>query len=373
VYRGLELSGFQGRYVFGDWTSGRIWTLAGGGSVYERSELAASGVNLVSFAEDRDAELYAVAGRPGAIYKLVPGGGVPLPETLSLTGCVDPAAPALPAAGLIPYTVAVPFWSDGAGKERYLALPEGERISIGGDGDWTLPPGAVTMKHFRDGDRLIETRLFVRHGDGSYSGYGYAWDHDQRDATLVTETTRVDLGDGEWILPSPGSCLACHTEAAGRSLGLATAQLDVAMRYPNHRIANQVTTLSAVGVIPEPYRRGALPAPDDESAPLGDRARAYLHVNCSNCHQPDGPARGDLDLRASTSLATTHLCEPPVLDDLGIADARVVAPGDRARSILYQRMIRRDQHGMPPLASALPDQAGAALIGAWIDALTVCP
>jgi hypothetical protein len=56
--------------------------------------------------------------------------------------------------------------------------------------------------------------------------------------------------------------------------------------------------------------------------------------------------------------------------DLGIADARIIAPGDAARSVLLARINRRDADAMPPIASSVIDTAGVQLIGAWIDSLT---
>jgi hypothetical protein len=85
---------------------------------------------------------------------------------LSATGCVDPRNASAPAAGLIPYAVAAPLWSDGADKERWLALPNGTTIQVQADGDFSLPPGRVLMKHFRLAGDLVETRLFMRHANG---------------------------------------------------------------------------------------------------------------------------------------------------------------------------------------------------------------
>jgi hypothetical protein len=36
-------------------------------------------------------------------------------------------------------------------------------------------------------------------------------------------------------------------------------------------------------------------------------------------------------------------------------------------------MSRRDERGMPPLASLAVDQKGADLVGHWIGALKACP
>ena len=36
-----------------------------------------------------------------------------------------------------------------------------------------------------------------------------------------------DLGNGQsWFFPSRNDCLRCHTQAAGRSLGLETSQMN---------------------------------------------------------------------------------------------------------------------------------------------------
>jgi hypothetical protein len=59
-------------------------------------------------------------------------------------------------------------------------------------------------------------------------------------------------------------------------------------------------------------------------------------------------------------------------DDLDIANARIIAPGEEARSVLLERISRRDDAGMPPLASNEVDSDGVALIDAWISALPNC-
>ena len=73
--------------------------------------------------------------------------------------------------GSIPYAINAPFWSDGATKERWLALPDGQSITVRTDGDWDFPNRTVLMKNFRVGTRLIETRLLMRHPDGIWGGF----------------------------------------------------------------------------------------------------------------------------------------------------------------------------------------------------------
>ena len=116
-----------------------------------------------------------------------------------------------------------------------------------------------------------------------------------------------------------------------------------------------------------------MPDPADPSQPLGSRARAWLHTNCAQCHQPGGPTPSSMDLRYATTLASTGTCNAlPQAGDLGISNARLIAPGDADRSVVVARMQRRDANGMPPLGSAQVDAGGVALLTAWVNALPGC-
>ena len=117
----------------------------------------------------------------------------------------------------------------------------------------------------------------------------------------------------------------------------------------------------------------ALDDPNDTGLPLEPRVRAYLHTNCAQCHRPNGPTPSSMDLRYSTDLADMNACNvQPTGDDLGIANARLIAPGDSSRSLIVERMQRRDVHGMPPLGSNVIDTANVLRIAAWIDGLSSC-
>ena len=80
-----------------------------------------------------------------------------------------------------------------------------------------------------------------------------------------------------------------------------------------------------------------------------------------------------MDLRYDTPLSNTDACDvAPALGDLGIANARLIAPGDALRSIVVRRMMRRDSHGMPPLGSVQIDDDGINLLSDWIKGLGSC-
>jgi len=380
VYRGSAIPGLVGQYLFADFVSGRIWTIpndtAPTKNVVEGFD---SGLNISSFAEDHDGELYVV-NMQGNLHRITGSGGATggVAEKLSATGCVDPTNPTLPASGLIPYAPSAPFWSDGAAKERWIGLPDGQNIAVNADGDWDFPNGTVLVKNFRLDNRLIETRLFMRHPDGIWAGYSYEWDAQGTDATLVRGGKQVTVGSQTWIYPSEAQCMQCHTEAAGRSLGLETKQLASNITYPQTgRDANQLLTLNAIHTlappIADPSAEVAYPNPTGTAGTLNDRARSYLHTNCSQCHRPGGPTTANMDLRYSTPLANTNACDvAPGLGDLNIANARLIAPGAADRSVIPARMSLRDNPDAMPPIGARPDTEGEQLIREWINSLSSC-
>jgi hypothetical protein len=327
---------------------------------------------------------------------------------LSATGCVNPTDPTLPAATLIPYGVSSPLWSDAAYKERFFALPDGATIDVkdctrnpgqctpieeGGtyedEGDWTFPIGTVFMKTFAFGDRLLETRLLVRAAEFDFWGYSYEWRADQTDADLIPsggdfingKDVMVEGPDGmqTWHFPSRAQCLECHTTPAGVYLGPETSALNSDFTYPNGVTGNQLETLEHIGVFtasPEPL--SAYPDPADATASLEERARSYLHANCSMCHRPGSNFTG-FDVRYSVPFADTKLCnEPPEKGDLGVMGAMKVTPGNAEASVVSLRMHVRDIgmaqfFQMPRLGTNVVDEAGVGVIDEWIDSLTSCP
>jgi hypothetical protein len=70
VYRGRAIPGLRGRYVFGDFCSGRIWTLRmSGGRATDIRREAIRVSNLSSFGEDARGELYATS-LEGRVYRI---------------------------------------------------------------------------------------------------------------------------------------------------------------------------------------------------------------------------------------------------------------------------------------------------------------
>lgn len=382
VYRGNLIPELQGKFIYGDYCSGNIWSVLADPLSNPAAEMIAeaTGVLIGSFAEDNQGELYVLDLAQGGIYQIESSangsaGNAVLPDKLSATGCFASNDPAQAVDALIPYDLNAPFWSDAAEKRRWIALPDGAQIQIDATGDWLFPVGTVLIKEFSLNGKRIETRFLERQSAG-WSGHTYQWTDDQTDALLL-DTGKIEFVAGQdWSFPSPGQCLECHTAAAGRALGPETGQLNRSLIYPSSGInANQIATLTHIGLFnnPPPAQAELMVSPDDANVSIGLRAKAYLHSNCSHCHRPGGTAGGEIDFRYQTPLADMKICDVvPSVGDLGIAGARLLAPSDPARSIIVERMRRLDGSRMPPLGSLLVDTEAVALMDQWIKSISSC-
>ena len=383
VYRGSAIPELVGRYVFADYGSGRIWALLPDGQGgYVNDELIDTNYGPTSFGQDQNGELYFTDINNSRL-RMLGQAGPPIPDTvpmlLSNSGCTDPADITQPYGGLLPYDINAPFWSDGAQKERYIGIPNGSTITRNGNDDWEFPNGTVIVKNFRLGGDLIETRHLMRHPDGVWAGYTYEWNALQTEATRVKGGKTVSINGQDWIFPAESQCMSCHTSSAGFALGPETAQLNRAFNYPSTlRTSNQLETIDHILMFTTPLPASVqnlpkLTSPADSGANINDRARAYLHTNCAQCHRPGGPTPSSMDLRYTTSLAATNACDVmPLGGALGIVNARLIAPGDPAHSLVITRAIRRDSHGMPPLGSNLIDNDGINLLTDWVNSLSGC-
>lgn len=377
VYRGSAIPDLVGTYLYTDTYTGILYGVSGDletGAWTTQTLIDGTGLVIVSFAEGLDGELFMQDYLTGAIYSIIAAGEAssdPIPPLLSQTGCFDTAQPWVAAPSLVPYEVNMPLWSDGAEKNRWMALPDQSQVTVNAEGDWDLPIGSVTAKLFKIDDQLVETRLMVHQTDGSWAGYSYAWREDGSDAELLPSSETREISGQNWAFPSRAMCMECHTELSGRSLGLTTAQLN----RENAKGFDQLEHFAVLGILPTDQAESTVALPSlDGSASIEEKARAYLDVNCSMCHQPDGLGGGNLDLRWQTPVVDMGLCGlSPERGDLGVDGALLLSPGDAAHSVLSLRMHATDVNRMPPLGTALVDTAGVAAIDAWINSQSACP
>jgi len=382
VYRGTDIPGLTGSYVYGDFVSGRMWALSPSTTSdgWTNKLLLNTGVNIGSFAQGHDGEVY-VLDFGGTIQKIVkqPTEVVDtFPKKLSETGCFDADDPTQPAPGLIPYDVNMPLWSDNADKRRFLALPTGKKITIQSDGDFLFPTGTVLVKEFSLGGKRIETRLLIRHEDGGWAGYTYEWNSTETDATLLKAGKTVTVSGQQWDIPSRADCSTCHTAAAGRALGAEFLQINGMFTYPStNRTANQMRTWSHIGLfsnslVSDPEDLPHLPTMN-EVASAEATAKAYLHSNCSNCHRPGGPGRSDADFRFLVPFGDMKVCDKtPEGSSMGIPGASLLSPGEPDKSIIVQRLLATDQNRMPPLGSSIVHGEGVDILSDWVNSVTDC-
>ena len=313
-----------------------------------------------------------------------------MPTLLSRTGAFSDTARMIPSPGLVPYDLVVSFWSDGAAKRRYIAIPRG-RIKFDAKEPWAFPAGTVFVKTFElavdaahpEQKRRLETRLLVRDAGGGVYGVVYKWRPDNSDADLLGAGERepVSIKDEAgstrtqtWYYPSRTDCLQCHNARAGGVLGANARQLNRDYAYPDGSTENELRhwdRLGVLGPVPRDSEFADIPtlaAMDDPRRNLEDRARSYLDANCSQCHRPGGTV-AYFDARFSTPLAQQQIIDGAVLIDQGIDRPRVISPHDIWRSIAYMRIDTNDDIRMPPIARMTVDQHGVQLLADWIHSL----
>jgi putative heme-binding domain-containing protein len=416
VYHGKRLPDLDGSYVCGDWVTGKMWgTRFDGDRVVSHRELAQTNLHIVSFGEDHAGELYFLSyDDAGGVWRLVPNEEASRPHTrfpqkLSETGLFAGIKAHQPAPGVVPFSIRAAQWADHADAERFVALPDTSTARVydrptSNPGEFFsgrvfFPKDGVLAKTFTlemergnpRSRRRLETQIL--HSDGTnWHGYSYRWNDEQTDADLVPATgadralTIIDRQapggkwQQTWHYPGRAECLQCHNPWVGGVIAFTPAQLDCdgdAGSLPG----NQLRALEGVGIItpakapgydddpPAPLR---LVDPHDHRAGLDDRARSYLHVNCSHCHQFGAGGSVDIDLRGDLSLEDTKtLQRRPVQGTFDIPDAEILAPGDPYRSVLYYRMAKIGRGRMPHIGSEIVDDCGVGLMHEWIRRLPI--
>ncbi|WP_144057343.1 PQQ-dependent sugar dehydrogenase [Novipirellula maiorica] len=415
VYRGSELTDFVGHYLYADYLSGKVWALPATQDTEDHvavpvpRQVADTGLQIAAFGEDAQQEMYLCVF--DGIYRLrlksvdLHQIAQSFPKKLSETGLFESVSDHLPAPGVIPYEVNVPFWSDYSVKDRYLALPKAASVKFHSKEDWEFPVGTVFIKTFwmhqdresRSEPQRLETRLMVHSPDG-WQAYTYVYNEDCSEANLLEGSKEMPLeiatAEGAitqpYYFPSRSECFACHTKQAGFSLGLTTRQMNRTMNYYGTQV-DQIAMLDRLNVFTESVAAEDVPAtekfPDwgfgnfdrggnngDEREPLQEDAtrlaRAWLEVNCAMCHQPGGIGPGKIDMRADTPLREMHLLGvKPKQGQMTPPDGRLIVPGQPYLSELVVRAGHRDVRQMPPLATNRVSERAIDVLKQWIEQL----
>ncbi len=301
-----------------------------------------------------------------------------------------------PAEGVVPYDLNTPLFSDHTTKYRFIRVPDGQAIEYRDQGVLQFPAGTVIAKTFsylhdmRDpslGERLLETRIEFREEDGWY-GFSYLWNDEQTDAELALGGAEMGV---EWIhedgqrmtnayqVPNANQCISCHQVGDNFvPIGPIASNMNREFEF-GHGSENQLSHLMRTGKLTGLSSTDTVHAwPEaDSDAPIKDRARTWLHVNCAHCHRPEGTARtSGLDLRIGQSdLAKLGVWKTPVAAGHGTGGHSYdIVPGKPDESILLHRLKSTDPSvTMPSVAKSMVFDEAVSLIHDWIASMQTEP
>jgi putative heme-binding domain-containing protein len=416
VYRGQELPELAGQYLFGDWQTESLWAARCVGDKQDKLEpyrlIAQTDQKIVAFGETPDGEPIIVDHGGGGLWRIVrnPDAGKPqhFPRKLSETGLFASTPDQTPAPGVIPFSINAAQWVDGATAQRWIAVPGTRNVTWGkgvwGDDKPAWPKDSVLVRTLSlktgPGERPIETQLL--HFDGKqWHAYSYAWNDDRTDAELVDsggDVKHVAVLDPSipagarrqtWQFASRAQCMTCHNSWCDYALAFNLQQLERTDEFQSGIVDNEVRAFRHIGLLTEPLAprpsgpdappplpqapndTATLVNPADASADLYERARSYLHVNCSHCHRFGAGGSALFDVRKEVPLDKTHLVNVrPNLGDFGIVDGKIICAGDPARSVMLYRMAKLGRERMPHIGSEIVDEQGVELIRRWVDSLS---
>jgi uncharacterized repeat protein (TIGR03806 family) len=302
-----------------------------------------------------------------------------------------------PVFGLLPFEPITPLFTNYAKKARFVYVPEGSKATYNGDGNsLSFPVGSALVKVFyydnvlpENQRHIIETRVMVKKSSG-WEFAEYIWNEEQTEAFLdesgnggFTQVEWIQDGEERFVnyrIPAQTQCIVCHTN------DLVTIPLGIKPQNINSNYAYESGTANQLDkLIEEGFLEDALPSTintvvdwEDINESLLDRSRAYLDINCGNCHSAGGQADyrslrllyNDTD-NNSDSLG---ICIDADTEIPGFPGTKLFAPGDAANSInLYRMEIVDSQFTMPQFGRNLSHDEGLQLIEEWINSLnTTC-
>lgn len=319
---------------------------------------------------------------------------------------------------VVPYDLNSSLFTDYAHKLRTVWVPEGMAANYQEIATFDFPVGTILSKTFyypRIADagidrnkvvktkdntaeflkagfdlkavRLMETRLLVHRTEG-WVALPYVWNKEQTDAQLKRigdiqplQLFRADMTvqNFNYVIPNTNQCAGCHaTNATTREIhpiGPRARHLNKAFDYKagpkNQLLAWQDRGVLSPATVPDNIPKNV--NWKDISFPLNERARSYLDINCSHCHNPVGPAdTSGLNLEAHSpdgpSLGT---CKLPIAAGTGTGDREFdIVPGKPDESIFTYRLDSTNPAVMmPELGRSLSHAEGVELVAEWITAM----
>jgi uncharacterized repeat protein (TIGR03806 family) len=270
-----------------------------------------------------------------------------------------------PNARVQGYSLSTPLFSDYADKDRFIYVPAGQQARHRGDGLIEFPIGSALIKTFSYPGQVLETRVLLRRASG-WVALPYVWEGD--DAVLRRGGKRMEVQAAgrtiSYAVPNQNQCKECHqSNAAIEPIGPKARNLGTA----------QLNGLVKAGLLDRAPTGHTLPRWDDRKAPVADRARAYLDINCGHCHSRSGIANNSglyLTWEEADPVAR-GIGKRPVAAGRGSGGLEVaIEPGAPDKSIVLYRMQSTEPGvAMPELGRSLVHDEGAALVRRYIAEL----
>lgn len=323
-----------------------------------------------------------------------------------------------PTDRVLPYDLNSPLFTDYAHKFRTIWMPEGVAALYRDSETFDFPVGTIISKTFyypraEGADagnntvaksdnyaanlvargvllgnvQLMETRLLVRRAAG-WVALPYVWNEEQTEAVLKRtgdiKYLNLVADDGAvtrfpYVVPNANQCAGCHAENATtrkiQPIGPKSRHMNKAYAYVDG-IENQLNKLERIGFLEGLPDTGIAKNAvwQDTVFPLDARARSYLDINCSHCHNTVGPAdTSGLHFEPSTKFgAHLGVCKTSVSAGAGTGNRLYdINPGNPDDSIITFRMeSTKPDIMMPELGRSIVHQEGVDLIRGWISGMT---
>lgn len=294
-----------------------------------------------------------------------------------------------PEEGVINYSLNSPLFSDYAFKKRFVKIPQGRKVKYNATEVFDFPEGTILIKNFyypadfRQPDkdiRILETRLLMLE-NSNWNALPYIWNDEQTEAFLSIAGKNMEV---EWIningekrqlnysIPNANQCKGCHLKGDKvMPIGPSARQLNGMLQGHSK---NQLVEWAASGIlnqIPSLREVPKLVAYENKDAPLDNRARAWLEINCAHCHRPDGAAKtSGLHLMADVNESIViGVGKAPIAAGKGSGGRLFgIVPGKPDESILQYR-IESIHPGimMPEVGRKLVHEEGVELVRKWIS------
>ena len=183
-----------------------------------------------------------------------------------------------PNAGVTPYNLNTPLFSDYAVKRRTVWMPSGGSATYDATNVLDFPDGTVFTKSFGFPDDMrkaqpiitwVETRVVWKTA-GIWQGMSYTWDAAQKVATAnpggevlslswIDGTGQTVTTDG-YLVPSVNQCVECHQVSnVFEPIGPKARNLNGNFTYPDGSTQNQLAYWTSKGLLSG--------APDPSAAP----------------------------------------------------------------------------------------------------------